>query len=88
MKNADFSRKPQHSPQTSLISALVRKLFLFLVARARRSPLAASGAALLALLCARRLLTEAATSRRAAPQATARRGRVLEGEYRRVHETS
>ncbi|RTL54393.1 MAG: hypothetical protein EKK46_08055 [Rhodocyclaceae bacterium] len=78
MKHADFSR----TPRVSLFTTLVRKSFVFLAARIHRSRVAALGAALLALFFARRLMTQTA-----ARQEDARtQGRVIDGEYRRVHE--
>jgi hypothetical protein len=62
--------------------AILRKLFAYLVVRAPRSRLAAFAATLLALLFARRLMQEAAATRSASSGGA--RGRVLDGEYRRI----
>ncbi|HEY3433745.1 MAG TPA: hypothetical protein VGK09_14485 [Rhodocyclaceae bacterium] len=82
MKTADFSRKSSPAP-ASLLTAAVRKSFLFLVARMHRSRAAAFAAAFMALIFARRLMTPAT---RPQAQDTAPTGRVFDGEYRRIHE--
>lgn len=70
-----------------MFTTMIRRLFQFLVARAPRNRLAALGAMLVALCFARRLMRIA---QQAHPQADTRResssprGRVIDGEYRRV----
>jgi len=85
MKTADAFRKPHYEPnreprhEPSLLTALVRKAFVFVLARAPRSRLAAFTAAAMALVFARQLLAHNAPR----PQAS---GRVIEGEYRRIRD--
>lgn len=97
MKNADFSRNHHHShasrpsasgPAPSMFTALVRQVFVFLVTRAPRSRLAALGAATMALLFARRLMTRAATARQGNAAASGHSGRVIEGNFRRINDPS
>lgn len=74
-----------------MFTTMIRRLFQFLIVRAPRSRLAALGAMLVALCFARRLMR---TAQQARPQADHQagtpqesdspRGRVIDGEYRRV----
>lgn len=70
-----------------MFTTMIRRLFQFLIIRAPRNRLAALGAMLVALCFARRLMR---TAQQARPQAntsqesSSPRGRVIDGEYRRV----
>jgi len=57
------------------MDSTIRKIFLFLIARAHRNSMAAFSAAAMALLFARRL---------AAPAKPPAGGRTFEGEFRRI----
>lgn len=83
MKHTAHETHFSRTTRVSLFTMLVRKSFLFLVARIHRSRLAALGAAMLALLFARRLTTQAAAQGNSADS----RSRVIDGEYRRINET-
>lgn len=63
------------------MNTLIKQSFLFLLARAHRSRLAAFGSALLALAFGRQLM-----ARTAADQQGRRETRVIDGEYRRIRD--